>query len=503
MLRHLMMRLPLFSERCSGIRLRRYQLTVVTGVLESIMHKKGRSFVVMFPRQSGKNELQAQLEAYLLLALADEGGEMIKVSPTLKPQALNAMRRLERVLEQNRLLGHYGWRKEGGNIYRLGRASITFLSGEPSANIVGATATTLLEVDEAQDVLIAKYDKDIAPMAASANATRIFWGTAWRSDTLLGRELRIACEAQSADGIQRAFRLSAGEVSDEVPEYAAFVAEQVARLGRHHPLVRTQFFSEEVDGESGMFPERRRQLMLCTDLAPGAPQPGMQYALLVDVAGQDEGAMAGSGGLANPTRDATALTVVAVDTSTLADAGLRAPTYRAVWRQVWVGTAHTQVYAALRALAQRWQARQVVVDATGVGAGLAAFLEKALPGRVLPFTFSAASKSKLGWDFLAIIEAGRWREPRFADEEQARLSQLFLRQLTFCRSEVLPGAERRLKWGVPDGSRDPQTGEPLHDDLIISAALCAALESLNWGGSPAGAGLVAARDALADLDRGF
>jgi hypothetical protein len=31
---------------------------------------------------------------------------------------------------------------------------------------VGATASLLLEVDEAQDVEIGKYDKEIAPMAA-------------------------------------------------------------------------------------------------------------------------------------------------------------------------------------------------------------------------------------------------------------------------------------------------------------------------------------------------
>ena len=29
--------------------------------------------------------------------------------------------------------------------------------------------------------------------------------------------------------------------------------------------------------------------------------------------------------------------------------------------------------------------------------------------------------------------------------------------------------------------RPPQTGEPVHDDLILSAALCVALDSLEWG----------------------
>ena len=81
------------------------------------------------------------------------------------------------------------WKKESGYIYKLNTARIYFLSGGPEANIVGATASTLLEVDEAQDVQIAKFDKDINPMAASTNATRVFWGTAWTSKTLLAREL--------------------------------------------------------------------------------------------------------------------------------------------------------------------------------------------------------------------------------------------------------------------------------------------------------------------------
>ena len=108
---------------------------------------------------------------------------MVKISPTWKPQSQNAMRRLERVLKKG-LVTQTLWEKESGYIYRVGRANIYFFSGEAQANIVGATASTLLEVDEAQDVTIEKYDKDIAPMAASTNATRVFWGTAVEGQSL-------------------------------------------------------------------------------------------------------------------------------------------------------------------------------------------------------------------------------------------------------------------------------------------------------------------------------
>ncbi len=36
---------------------------------------------------------------------------------------------------------------------------------------------------------------------------------------------------------------------------------RVRRLGRTHPSVRTQFYSEEVDVESGMFPQGRIAMM--------------------------------------------------------------------------------------------------------------------------------------------------------------------------------------------------------------------------------------------------
>ncbi len=444
-----------FARYGSGIRLRSYQAEVMRALVRSALLKQGLTFVVMFPRQSGKNELQAQIETYLLAVSQELDAEMVKISPTWKPQSLNAMRRLQRVLERN-LLTRGLWQKESGYIYRVGKARIFFLSGSPEANIVGATANLLLSVDEAQDIQIEKYEKEIAPMAASTNATRVFWGTAWTSQTLLARELRAAREAQRHDGLQRVFVADADRVAAEVPAYRRFVAAQVARLGRSHPLIRTQFYSEEIDGDGGMFPPARRALMRGSHAALDAPLPGRLYAMLLDVAGADEGAEEGSPGeaaqLRNPGRDATALTVVEVDLTTLSDPLLRAPTYRCVHRRQWTGQKHDRLYAELLALAEAWQARQLVVDATGVGAGLAAFLSRAMPGRVIAFQFSAASKSKLGWDFLAVVDSGRWKEPA---GETAPLSEPFQAQLRNCQYQILPGPEKRMRWGVPDGTRDP------------------------------------------------
>jgi hypothetical protein len=529
-----------FSLLGSRLRLRKYQRQVAQCIAESVLKGLGLSFVVIFPRQSGKNELQAQIEAYLLTLFSQEQAEIVKVSPTWKPQSLNAMRRLERILSKN-LITRGLWKKESGYIYRVGSARIFFLSGAPGANIVGATASTLLECDEAQDVQPAKWDKDVAPMAASTNATRVFWGTAWTSRTLLAREARAAQEAEKRDGRRRVWILTADDVSKEVPAYGKFVAEQVAKMGRNHPLVKTQFFSEEIDAEGGMFPAARLALMQGDHSPCFSPEPGKIYALLVDVAGEDESAQdqAEEGAaLRNPGRDSTALTVVEVDLSTLSDAVIQAPSYRVVDRCAWQGVKHSTLYGVIRGLAEHWRARYLVIDSTGVGAGLASFLANAFGdaadrtrpgGKVIKFTFTQKSKSELGWNFLSVVETGRYKEARidhYASHGMAqhngqsanpagsrwqagapsygptysKLQCDFWEQAGYCQSVVLDGPGKMMRWGVPDGTRSVDTGDLVHDDLVLSAALCAVLDEQEWF-ITAPAIVIPGKDPLLELDQ--
>ncbi len=138
---------------------------------------------------------------------------------------------------------------------------------------------------------------------------------------------------------------------------------------------------------------------------------------------------------------------------------------------------HSQLHQRIVNLAQRvWRARKVVIDATGIGAGLASFLQASLGERVVePFIFSSASKSRLGWDFLALIDAGRlttFDAALATDAEQRRLDRLFREQMAACRYSVMPGPGKLLRWSVEDAT--------LHDDLLISAALVAVLDTVDW-----------------------
>ncbi|MEL7644990.1 MAG: hypothetical protein AAGU04_01810 [Anaerolineaceae bacterium] len=500
--------LEVFSRALGGVQLRTYQDAAGETIARSVLEKRGLSIVVMFPRQSGKNMLQAQLEVYLLTRFARCGAEMVKFSPTYQPQSLNAMRRLETALQAN-WLTRDSWKKSAGNHYRFGNAHLTFLSAAPESNVVGATASTLLQLDEAQDIGIEKYDKQIAPMAASTNATRVFWGTAWTTHTLLARELRLARQAEARDGIRRVFCLGAEAVRAEVPAYGRFVDEQVARLGRTHPMVRSQYFGEEIDGEIGLFPPARTGLMQGSQRAQEAPEPGKVYALLVDPAGEDEQLRANPAGegdlaLANPGRDSTAITLVQVDSRARAGDLTGKPVYRVACRELWTGEKHSTQYARLLALVERWQPRKVVVDASGVGAGVASFLADRLGGRVIQLNFNRQLKSRLGWGFLAVVDTGRFQDylPTEPHSQQGRLHALFYRQLQAVAYEVSLGPERNIRWGVPETARDPLDGSKLHDDLVLSAAMTAVLDEQNWreAGIPL---LIQAADPLREMDGAF
>ena len=89
------------------------------------------------------------------------------------------------------------------------------------------------------------------------------------------------------------------------------------------------------------------------------------------------------------------------------------------------------------------------------------------------------------------------------DTEQSDLQDHCGRELRFCKSEVRAGAEKKLRWGIPAGTRDPATGEWMHDDLLMSAALAAVVIDRSLREMKTETLVVPGRDPLRDLDRGY
>ncbi len=488
-----------------GIELRRYQREPLERILDSIEGHRGDTIVILFPRQSGKDELLLDLLVYLADLYATERAGIVVVNPTFRPQTVTALERFDAALDGNPMT-HSNWRRNGGFMRLVGKSRISFLSGDAHANVAGATASLLLMVNEAQDIAPQVYYQKFVPMAASINATRILAGTAWTSQTLLAQEMRIARRLEQEDGRRRVFTVDADEVRAAAPWYGQHVDAMVAAHGREHPLVKTQYFNEEIDAQMSMFNSMRMGLMESGDSnRQGAESAkGNIYAFCIDVAGQDEASTSlvtghSSIDVRRSTRDSTTLSILHLDLSTLDT--LHAPTYRVVHRQSWTGLSHVVVYGQLKALAEQWRPQHMVIDATGVGEGLWSLLDRAFPLRVIPVKFSASKKSEIGYRFLSIIETGRFRAfgPNVETFERSNVSTLVRLQYLMCRSEILPGPMKTMRWGVPEGTRDAD-GALVHDDFVLADSLVAELDRLQWT-VPLEPYLIQPRDPLADMSR--
>lgn len=475
-----------FSKWLIGITLRPYQLEAARAIVDSVFARDGMVFVIIFSRQSGKDEMLAIIFLFLLLRFAETGIEIVSAQPTFKPQTITAM---ERILKRGLSFGKR-LRRTAGYIIRFLNARVSYFSADPTANVVSATGR-LIVMNEAQDIDIAIADGKFGPMGANENATRVYSGTRWTVDTLLERELKLALDAQKKDGKKRVFMVNVDQVRKTNLYYGRYVDAEVKKMGRQHPLIKSQYFNELVDAQVTMFTDTRRALMIGDQPAQIAPTAGRIYALLIDVGGQDE-ALLNLDGMGNPGRDYVTMDVVDIDLSSLEL--LQAPTYRVVKRLDWHGVNHVDIFGAVCALVDTWMMQYIVIDATGVGEGLWGMCAKRYPTKIIPVKFTQQTKSEIGWGYLGIINTGRFRDC----DPNATVDMQYAK----CQSEVLPGPGKILRWGVKDGTRGPD-GLLVHDDYVITDALTSQLDQLQWYVAAEESISVESVDALVDMDRNY
>ena len=435
--------------------LRPYQHEIARAVFDSVQFHKGLSFSVMIARQGGKNETSAWIEAAVLSASARATATAIKAAPTFHPQALISISRLQHVLRRRRIRYDF----HHGRIFRVGRARQLFLSAHPTSNIVGNTANRLLEIDESQDVSPDKYNRDLRPMGATANVTTVHYGTAWQDSSLLEQIKQSHLELQRSDGIQRHFEFDWQAVAQHNPHYQRFVEAERLRLGSDHPLFLSQYCLTPVSDDGRFLDNTRLALLQGSHSRKNAPLQGQTYVAGIDLAGEVERPANGGIRSIEPLRDSTVVTIGELH-STGDALGSKNPSLSVVEHFWWTGKPHTETYSTLVHLLKNvWKCRRVVVDATGVGAGVAAFLRKSLGTSIVkPFNFTARSKSDLGFDLLAAINSGRLHtyKPDGSPE-----STEFWSQISKARSVIRPN--QTINFFV-----EPSQG---HDDFLSSLAL--------------------------------
>ncbi len=203
----------------------------------------------------------------------------------------------------------------------MGKARQVFLSAEPSARVVGATAHVLLEMDEAQEIDKTKYYKEFRPMGASTNVTTVLYGTPWDGDSLLEEQKQLNLEMERRDGVRRHFRYDWQDVALHNPLYREYVESERLRLGEDHPLFRSQYLLLPVRGQGGLLGASQQAQLQGGHSRRRWPEHGKTYVAALDMAGgvagsdtlsSSVGSLSGSG-KERPQRDSTVLTIAELD----------------------------------------------------------------------------------------------------------------------------------------------------------------------------------------------
>ena len=467
-----------------------YQVEPLDALVQSVLYRRGREFLLVFPRQSGKNEAAAHLQVYLLNVLQRVGGNIVFAA--VGDGIGRAARRLDQRLDNSWNRGI--WQK-GANPPRrcLGEACVVFVSSHQQAHSRGETAHWLLIVDELQEQEPAHIEAVFTPMRAAENATALYLGTVrtrhdalWRKKESAGptgsagrRATRLHGVARRRDGGQSALRRFSQQTGS-------------SNMAGSTPPFAAEYFLEPLDADGALFPARRQALMQGRYPRQRAPLPHAHYVATIDVAGQDEAANDPGGPACHPRPGLHG----GDDLRTVAAAPRRTPApgpvYQAVDIFVDQGSRHFEETPGQPRLADRlaaflelWRVRPVVVDATGVGEGLAGWLAATLgAGRVAALQVQPPQQGRR-WA-AASSRSSRPAASATGGETSARPSQTAGGSGSRCataRYTIAPGQplDTGLRWSVPAGVTIIPRRRPAAACTTtgsISAALVAELDRL-------------------------
>lgn len=362
--------------------LRGPQAEIIRRVEEHVARHEGGVMTILSSRQTGKNELAAVLQRRHLWRrqFSRYIASWIRTAPTYKPQIVNSKKRLREILQADSK-----WRiqypsfegkrleREEGYIWKVGNASVEFISSGPNANVVGATASECLDMDEAHKVEKAKFDEDFAPFTASTNAATLLWGVAANGlDTI--EWYRQRNEEEGRPDLNLYFPCEVW--MDVLPEYRAHVEGRIRMLGYDHPIVKTQYRLVKVEAEGRYIsPTNARGLLSGEHERQLKPRPGSRYEAVIDIAAGNEdfnpeNVMEGE---EQTTTDSTIVWIYEV-TGELAENGIF-PMINIVQGHWMTGVDLPMAEQEIREILAFWRVERATVDAIGVGRQIAESLE--------------------------------------------------------------------------------------------------------------------------------
>lgn len=406
------------------------EIETINLIEKHIALQTGKTITVRSARQTMKNECSAMIALRMLGVYQNRGGTYIRTAPTWKPQIVNSMKRVENFIRADPVIDHY--RPRHGYIFEYGNADVTFLSTDKHANVVGATASIALDIDEAHKVDKGKFEEDFGPMTAFHNVPTIMWGVAADKQDLLYEYLQYNLE-QNPDCV---LQYPASIWCELLPQYAKHYEERRAKLGADHPVILTQYDLVDVDAIGGYFTKAQQTSLLSGDHEQcSAPKDSKSYVITIDIGGEAETEESNPLVKAEGGRDSTVALIWEVDHE---DEVNDYPMCRLVDTHWWTGKSLGDEPSGLPGqqsillkLLQTWEPHHVVVDGRGVGEQIANYLD--IEWGVEVYKASAVSVSEDCYGLKAMINNDRVKA--FRNDQSPEYKEL-VRQIKHTGYEI-------------------------------------------------------------------
>jgi hypothetical protein len=401
------------SEYISKRPLRGPQAEIIKTVERFVAEHAGGVMPILSSRQTGKNELSATLHRRHLWRRqrATQPEIWIRTAPTYLPQIVNSKKRLRELLQidakkriHHGMFGRAKLEREEGYIWRVGNASVEFISSGPHANVVGATASTCLDMDEAHKVEKAKFDEDFAPFTANTNAATLLWGVASNGlDTI--EWYRQKNEEEGKGHLNLKYPCEVW--MDVHPPYRAHVEDRVRKLGWDHPIIKTQYRLIPVMAEGRYLQNNHVRALFSGDHERHLkPKPGSRYQALVDIAAGSEEFNPDNDleGEEDSQQDSTVIWIYELSPIVCSNGVF--PIIRLV-NLIWLtGVSLERQEEEIKATLAYWNVDRATIDAVGVGRQIAEsmathFGNAEEGGVVLPYTANDTSISEDLFDLQA------------------------------------------------------------------------------------------------------
>lgn len=396
------------------------QVAIVQTIEHLMFDGTGDTLTLRIARQWGKNECAATVHARHLVRRVGRGGTIVRAAPTFRPQIVNSISRLQRLLRNDPLVDMSLFAMRHGYIARYGAidqvpSEVMFMSSDEQASQEGATADVLLDMDEAHKTDVAVYEERFEPFTASTNAPRVLWGVAGCKDDLLFKEK----EKNLASGrSHRVIEIPAKTIAEYRPLYRKHYEGRVERLGPSHPVIQTQYDLIDIDEFQGAFSAAHRELLFTSDFfraqSPPPKRRGHEFVVVIDVAGEEEEQREFDVDVEarSETPDSTVIGVARVDRSRVY---MKMPRIDLLDLHILRGEKMVAAPATDGASLQEkilrvlgvWQPKVVLIDARGIGAPLASWLDRVWPRRVIQYSATRPTTSEDLYDTYAWLNVGQ------------------------------------------------------------------------------------------------